>query len=146
MHMLTNNFSLEELTRSQTAVRKDLDNTPTSEVLANLTDLAFALEQVRALLDSPIFVSSGYRSPKVNAAVGGSSSSAHCRGMAADFVAGKFGSPLDVCRKIAASDLEFDQLIFEGNWTHYSIDPRMRRQVLTAHFTGGRVSYVQGLG
>src|SRR3990167_3933552 len=127
MERLSNNFSLEELTHSETATRKGLDNTPDAETVANLTELALALESVRGLLGCPLHISSGYRSPKVNAAVGGSSSSAHCRGMAADFTAPQFGSPQEICQEIADSPLQFDQLIFEGTWAHYSIDPRMRQ-------------------
>ena len=144
--MLSSHFSLEELTHSEIATRKGLDNTPTPEVLANLMDLAATLERVRDLLDAPINVSSGYRSPKVNAAVGGSKTSAHCQGFAADFIAPQFGDPRAVCEKIRDSGLDFDQCIYEGKWTHLSIDPKMRGQVLTAHFGNGTVTYSQGIG
>jgi hypothetical protein len=147
MKRLSNHFFLDEFTHSQIAVREEIDNTPNAEHLANLSDLAMALEDVRSLLDCPIYISSGYRSPKLNVAAKGSKSSAHCRGMAADFTARQFGTPEDVCRKIEASGLEFDQLILEFfQWTHFSIDPRMRRQVLTAHRANGQVSYTQGIG
>lgn len=142
---LSHNFSLAELTHSETAVRRGLDNTPSLEVLENLTALAVALEAVRTLLGAPINVSSGYRSPVVNLAVGGSQSSAHCRGLAADFTAPLFGSPEAICLAISKSDIAFDQLIYEGKWVHLSIAPTMRRQVLTAHFVGGNVRYTAGL-
>ncbi len=144
--MLTSHFSLEELTHSEIAVRKGLDNTPTPEIEANLAELALALEQVRELLDCPLHISSGYRSAKVNAAVGGTGTSAHCQGYAADFTAPPFGSPKDIAEKIRDSALVWDQLIAEGTWVHISIDPKMRRQVMTAHFAGGKVSYSQGIG
>ena len=145
MSRLSHNFSLAELTHSETAVRKGLNNEPGAEVLENLKSLATALESVRALLGAPILISSGYRSPEVNAAVGGSANSAHCRGLAADFISPRYGSPLEICTALAASDIVFDQLIFENSWVHLSIAPTMRRQVLTAHFDKGRVRYTAGL-
>ena len=137
---LSSSFTLEQFTFSETAIRKGLDNTPNDEQLANLTDLAQALERVQQLL-GPLHISSAFRSPKVNAAVGGSSTSAHMEGYAADFTCPSFGTPLEVCKAIAASDLSFDQLIQEGTWAHLSIDPRMRRELLTATFSGGKATY-----
>lgn len=143
---LSNHFTLEELTHSEVAVRKGLDNTPGSEALTNLADLASALEEVRSLLDCPIIISSGYRSPKVNAAVGGSATSAHCDGYAVDFIVPGFGTPQEIARAIAASSVAFDQLIYEGTWVHLSIDPRMRNNTLTAHFANGKTTYTNGIG
>lgn len=142
---LSAHFTLEELTRSDIALRKGIDNTPTDETVGNLTDLAAALEQVRSFLGFPLYVNSAYRSPKVNTAVGGSPTSAHCRGYAADFVSPQFGSPKEVCMAIMESDLPFDQLIFEGTWVHLSVDPRLRGEVLTAHFGVGGVTYTNGI-
>lgn len=137
---LSNSFTLEQFTFSETAIRKGLDNTPNDEQIANLTDLAQSLERVQQLL-GPLHISSAFRSPKVNAAIGGSSTSAHMEGYAADFTCPSFGTPLEVCKAIAASDLSFDQLIQEGTWAHLSIDPRMRRELLTATFSGGKATY-----
>lgn len=82
---LTKNFTLEELTNSSTAKQKKLDNTPTKEVIENLTKLATTvLQPLREAFNAPIIVSSGYRSPKVNAAVGGATNSDHKFGAAAD--------------------------------------------------------------
>lgn len=139
---LSEHFSLAELTHSQTAARKGLDNTPTREALLNLKDTAERMEEVRALLGVSILVNSGYRSPAVNAAVGGSKTSAHMSGHAVDFIAPRFGTPLQICRKIEASGIKFDQAIEEGTWVHLSFDPRMRRQVLTKVPGGG---YASGL-
>ena len=144
--MLSSHFSLEELTHSEIAVRKNINNTPDVDAGANLIELAATLEQVRELLDCPLNISSGYRSPKVNATVGGADTSAHCRGYAVDFTARQFGSPQEVCEKIRDSRIAFDQLIYEGTWIHLSIDPRMRGQILTAHFGGGKPTYTQGIG
>ena len=142
---LTEHFMLEELVRSEIAVRKGLDNTPTEDIIQNLNILAGALERVRDLLGGPIFISSAYRSPKVNSAVGGSKTSAHLEGLAADFVCPSFGTPKEICIEIAASGLAFDQLIYEGSWVHLSVDPRYRQQVLTAVFSNGKATYSQGI-
>jgi zinc D-Ala-D-Ala carboxypeptidase len=91
---LTPNFALAELTASQAAARAGISNTPAAAHLANLERLAGQLELVReALGGRPMLISSGYRSPKVNALVGGSASSAHTKGLAADFTCPAFGPP-----------------------------------------------------
>jgi hypothetical protein len=144
MTQLSEHFTLEQLTFSEIAVRKGLANDPTPEQVANLTDLAATLERVWQVV-GPIHINSALRTPKVNAAVGGSVTSAHLDGYAGDFTAPGFGSPLDVCKAIAGSDIPFDQLIAEGYWAHISIALAMRRQVLTAHFLNGKVAYTQGL-
>ena len=128
---LSEHFTLAEFTISQTAARKGLDNTPGPGTIEHLKLTAAKLEKVRALLRRPIIVNSAYRSPAVNKAIGGVSTSAHCMGYAVDFICPTYGTPLQVAKAIAASDLKFDQLIEEGTWVHISIDPRMRRQVLT---------------
>ena len=138
MH-LSANFTLEELTRSEVALRKGLDNTPDAETIANLTELALALEKVRDLLGKPIHINSAYRGPKVNSAVGGSKTSAHMKGYAADFVCPAFGTPQDICHSIMDSTIDYDQLIHEfGSWVHLSIDPQMRRMNLTIDSQGTR--------
>ena len=143
---LSNNFTLEELTFSETAVRKGLDNVPNDEQTANLTELAQTLERIQSLLGFPLHINSAYRSPKVNAAVGGSPTSAHMEGYAADFTCRAFGDPKEVCQAIIESDIAFDQVILEGNsWTHVSVKPTMRRETLTATFAGGRATYSNGI-
>lgn len=131
---LTKHFSLAELTRSDTALRLGIDNTPTRHHLANLHVLAAKLEEVRALLGHPIIITSGYRSPALNQAVDGSATSSHREGLAADFHCPGFGPDQAVAQAIADSALEFDQLIFEQartHWVHLGVDPRMRREVLS---------------
>src|SRR5690606_29053528 len=109
---LSKHFTLAELTRSATAQHLGLENSPTVHELANLMRLAAVLEEVRRLLGHrPILISSGFRSEAVNKAVGGSTSSAHRLGLAADFTCPDFGSPLMVCKAIASSGIAFDQLI-----------------------------------
>lgn len=144
---LSDHFTLAELCHSETAIRKGLPNTPSPEIRSNMGVMAQGLEAVRSLLGGvPIIVSSGYRSPELNRAIGGSPTSAHCQGWAADFIAPAFGTPLEICTEIAASGIPFDQLIEEGTWVHISFDPRCRRDVKTAHFgLNGAVKYTQGL-
>jgi hypothetical protein len=144
---LTEHFSLDQLTVSGIALRKGLSNVPNDEQIAHLTLLAQTLEQLREFL-GPFHIDSAFRSPEVNAAVGGSSHSAHLDGYAADIVAPGFGTPLEVCQAIAGAGIPFDQLIQEGGihgWTHVSVDPRLRKEIMTAHFDGGKVSYSTGL-
>lgn len=134
---MTQNFSIDELTFSQTATRLGINNNPSPIVLGNLKETAQRLEEVRKLLGQPINVSSGYRSPTLNRAIGGSSSSAHCLGFAVDFTSRRFGTVPDIVKKIRASGIKFDQLIDEfsdsgGGWVHISFAPQMRQQVLKA--------------
>jgi zinc D-Ala-D-Ala carboxypeptidase len=126
---LSENFSLEELTASETAARKGIDNTPSEEVINNLKRLAAALQEVRALLNHrAILVSSGYRSPELNQAVGGSATSDHCKGLAADFICPSYGTPNDIVRAIAASGLSFKQVIREfDRWVHLCDSRRRTR-------------------
>lgn len=145
--ILTKHFTLAEFTTSQTAMRRGIDNTPTAEALQNLQELANGLERVRAVLGCPILISSGYRSPKLNAAIGGARNSQHCKGEAADFIAPGFGSPMEVCKEIVRhqESIQFDQLIHEGSWVHISFTPEPRGQVLTAVFGEGATRYVKGI-
>jgi hypothetical protein len=145
-------FRLSEFLRSETAVRRGIDNEPPAAVLANLRNvLGPSMQRVRDLLMQPVQITSGYRSPALNAAIGGSDFSQHTLGLAADFIAPRFGSPRAIARHIAnhAEQIRYDQLIFEGQWVHISFLPpgrgTPRAQVLTAHFAGGRVSYSAGI-
>jgi zinc D-Ala-D-Ala carboxypeptidase len=147
---LTPHFSVAELTRSEYAVRKGIDNTPNDEVLANLLLLADGLERVRSVLGVSVYISSGYRSQKVNAGIGGATNppSAHTLGLAADFTAPEFGSPLEICRALESQqdEVDFDQLINEGTWVHISFkEASPRGEILTAHFNGGKATYTRGL-
>lgn len=142
---LSAHFSLEELVASQVATRQGISNAPPGKVIANLHRVADALEKVRQLVLAPIYVSSGYRSPALNQAVGGASNSAHVLGLAADFTAAGW-TPRALALKIAESDIEFDQLIYEGTWVHLGLsEASARRQLLTAVFKGGRASYQTGI-
>ena len=139
-------FTLNEFTISQTATRKGIDNTPSAPVIERLRMLAATLERVRGLLgNSPIRISSAYRCKKLNRAIGSGDSSAHLLGYAVDFTCPIFGTPKEVAQEIAASNIKFDQLIYEGTWIHLSIDPRNRRELLTATFKNGKASYTKGI-
>jgi hypothetical protein len=146
---LSPHFSLEELVFSSTAVRLGIDNTPPPAIVANLTQACALFEQVRALLGVPMHTDSGYRCWALNAAVGGSKTSGHPLGWCLDFTAPAFGRPIDIVRKIVASQMatqmKWDQLIMEGTWVHISADPRMRMEIETAVWVNGEASYQQGI-
>jgi hypothetical protein len=142
---LSQNFTLEELTFSQVAARKGIDNTPSPESIENLGKLcSVLLEPIRALLGVPLHVDSGYRSQEVNAAVGGASNSAHLEGRAADII--PLGMSLEEAfDKIRGSDLPFDQVIGECGpaWIHVAIADNPRRQALTCWGSPGHWHYVE---
>lgn len=147
---LTDHFSLAEMCASDNAVRFGIDNTAGPVIQKNLLRTSQTLELVRTVLGAKaIRINSGYRCDALNKKVGGSTTSAHSFGLAADFVCPDFGSPLTICRKIVASSIAFDQLIWEGTWVHIGlaaegVKPRM--QVLTAHFSTGKpTTYTVGL-
>ena len=129
---LTPNFTLEEFTISETAARAGVDNVPPlgTPERANLERTAQVLEEVRSILGHPILISSGYRGPWVNTAVGGSKSSAHMSGLAVDFICPGFGTPHAICKKLHPhlKALGIDQLIHEyKTWVHLGLtggDPR----------------------
>ena len=154
MTMLTNNFSLHEMIKSETAIRRDMDNTPHSdEVVQNLTVLCEQiLQPLRDVYGVGIKVNSGYRSPDVNAAVGGSRTSDHCKGQAADIeIPGVANAEL---AQYIVDNFDFTQLILEfytqgvpdSGWVHVSYDSNnLKRQVMTAVRQSGRTVYLQGL-
>lgn len=141
---LSPHFSLAELTRSDKARELGISNVPTIAVVADLHRLADRLEQVRALLGGrTITVNSAYRCPQLNRAVGSKDTSLHLHGLAADIVCPAFGTPLQICRTIAASGIPFDQLIHEfGRWVHLGLafDGKTdRRQQLTIDSHGTHI-------
>ena len=132
---LSPNFTLAQLSFSETAIARGIDNRPPPPHVLHLRALAARLEEVRSLLGAPLRITSAYRSPALNAAVGGVPTSRHALGLAADFTCARFGSPLDVARAIADSGIDFDQLIHEyGRWVHFGLcaaGETPRRQLLT---------------
>ena len=138
---LSLHFTLEELTHTD---HRQLDNTPNTDELANLTRLAKFLEQVKtALGGKPVMINSAFRSKAVNDAVGSRDSSQHRIGCAADIrVPGM--TPDQVVKAVIASDLEFDQVIREfDRWTHISIPNEKarspRKQALIIDKQGTRI-------
>jgi hypothetical protein len=161
---LTPHFTLEELTHSDTAVRLGIDNTPPPGIEISLTTLADGLEQVRSVLGHPILVHSGYRSEELERFLAYKDFMAWCEkhdkdpdkawpeylarkshplGWAADLTCPCFGTPAEIVKVIRKSGIKFDQLIEEGSaasaWCHFSVDPRLRGQVLTARFDANGV-------
>ena len=150
---LSPNFSLNELTKSETALRKGLDNEPTQDVIAALQTLAVnVLQPVRDHYAKGVKVNSGYRSPEVNASVGGSKTSDHCKGQAADIeIPGVANKELALYIR---DNMEYTQLILEGyvedvpdsGWVHVSYDQsNLKKQVMTAKFINGKAIYSNGI-
>jgi hypothetical protein len=136
---LSPHFTLEELTASETAARRGIDNTPPQAVIARLRHTAMGLEAVRIRLGAPVIISSGYRSPELNLAVGGSTNSDHMTGDAVDFICPGFGAPSTIVSALKDAGIEFDQLIEEfGRWVHMSFGLRRRGQVLRIDSQGTR--------
>jgi hypothetical protein len=143
---LTSHFSLEEMVASQTAARKGIDNTPAAAIVDNLRLVCERLEEVRRAVGAPVFISSGYRCPALNRAVGGAAKSRHMDGLAVDFIIPAAGTALQVARAVAGCGVVFDQLIHEyGQWVHLGLAPwgvPPRRQMLSI-FPG--TGYLDGL-
>jgi len=145
---LSENFTLWELIRSDSADRAGLDNSPSLQELEILRETAKNMQLVRELLGSkPINVTSGFRNQAVNEEVGGVANSAHRLGYAVDFTCPNFGSPYDICKRIEDSPLIgiVDQLIQEYNaWVHISFDPRVRGEKLSYFKVDGRTQIYAG--
>jgi uncharacterized protein YcbK (DUF882 family) len=141
---MSEHFSVEELCRSDIAIRLGMDNTPPAGASLRLDLLMAGLEEVRALLDNPMNISSGYRCQNLNTYIGGAAGSDHILGYAADFTCPGYGSPLEIVRKIQQSPIDFGQVIQEGRWVHISFNPKKDREVLTAHFSPTGVTYTSG--
>lgn len=140
-------FTITELTKSATAQRRGIKNTPSKEVTNSLTALIEKiLDPLREVYGKPIIVDSGYRCPQLNAAVGGAASSQHVKGEAAD-IRTLTDTPTEnkkLFDLIIKLKLPFDQLIDEHgfNWVHVSFGPRHRRQILKAIKKNGKTCYV----
>lgn len=150
---LSRHFYLEEFTKSQAATRLGINNTPSPQVVENLRLLCEnVLEPIRTSWRKPVVISSGYRSPAVNSAIGGSKTSQHCFGMAADFeIMG-----VDNCdlTRWVQQNLQYDQLILEfhnheegpnSGWVHVSYNAgKNRMQDITAAIINGKTRYLKG--
>ena len=150
---LSQNFSLAEMTKSETALRLDLPNDPEPDHLENMKALAEnVLQPVRNYFGMGVKVNSAYRHPDVNKAVGGSTTSDHCKGMAADIEIP--GIPNAELAEWIQDNLEFRQLILEfytpgvpdSGWVHVSYNSSdNKKQVLTAMKENGKTVYKPGL-
>ena len=146
---LSNNFSLAELVKSQTAVRKGINNEPGTAEIENLIHLAKnILQPVREHFGKPVIISSGYRSPELCEAIGSSAKSQHAKGEAADFEIG--GVDNKELATWISKNTEFDQLILEfydgvdpnSGWVHCSASKeKSRKQLLKAEKIEGRTVY-----
>ena len=127
---LSEHFTLEEATHSDTAIRQGIDNQPSTVQLENMKVAAQKLEQLRAIT-GPLHINSWLRLPAVNVAVGGSKVSSHMDGWAIDVSCGKL-TPYQLCQEVKKAGIKFDQIIHEfGSWMHISFAPEMRQQELT---------------
>jgi len=152
---LSKNFTLNELTKSETATRLDIDNTPNDEQIESLRLLCEnILQPVRDHFGKPVRISSGFRCAELNSspAVGGSKTSDHCKGQAADIEIDGVANP-DLAQWIM-DNLTYSQLILEfyeqgkpsSGWVHVSYNPeKLIKQELTAVKVAGKTQYLQGL-
>ena len=146
---LSSNFSLGELTKSQTATRKGIDNTPSPEHQENLKRLCEnVLQPVRDHFSQVVTISSGYRSPELCTAIGSKITSQHAKGQAADFEI--FGVSNKTLADYIDSELHYDQLILEywnesdpnSGWVHCSFsEGQNRKQYLRAYKEDGKTKY-----
>jgi len=148
--MISKHLSLKEVTKSNTADRLGINNTPTTEHLISLKLVAkHIFEPIREHFNTPIGISSGYRSKALNEAVKGSKTSAHCRGEALDIDADIYGGITNAeIFNYIKDNLQFTQLIWEygtdnePNWLHVSYDPNnLKKQVLKAVKGKGYINY-----
>lgn len=150
---LSKNFSLGEYTKSQTASRKGIDNTPSNEHLEAAKALFKNVAQPVRDHFGPTIVTSGYRSPELNAEIGGSSTSQHTKGEAVDLEV--LGVPTTEVAQWISDNLDYDQLILEffvpgeinSGWVHvsYKNDGTNRKENLTASRVNGQTQYSYGL-
>jgi zinc D-Ala-D-Ala carboxypeptidase len=149
---LSKHLSLAEVSRSETAKRKGINNTPSGEHLENFKKLAENIfEPIREHFGVPIHISSGYRSKELNSAIGGSATSQHCSGEAIDIDMDGSASGVTNAQvfNFIKDNLQFDQLIWEfgsdsnPDWVHVSYETtgKQRKQILKAIKSGGKTSY-----
>jgi zinc D-Ala-D-Ala carboxypeptidase len=146
--MISEHFSVAETQHSGYAVSHGIPNIPPLELECAVKHTADAMERVRAALgNKAIRITSWYRSPVVNRAVGSKPTSQHLKGEAVDFTCPTYGTPLDICRQLVKLQdlIRFDQLILEPSWVHISFtlsNAKPRGQVLSLLKSG---QYSQGL-
>lgn len=148
---LSTHFSLSEFVQSDTAERMGINNDLPIELTANAQATADMLEKIRAYMveqsgrNIPIIITSGYRCPQLNRAIGSSDTSDHRKAMAADFRAPAFGTPLEVCKALApvVSVLGVGQVIYENSWIHVST--RIPDKIINRILTVSGKDYIPGI-
>ena len=149
---LTPNFTLQEMIRSEYAKRNGIDNIPNPEQVNNLIELCKTLELIRAYLDAAIHITSGYRSVSVNVGIGGSKTSQHCYGQAADIETGHETKELYILIKdmVKRGLITVGQLICEfaesnsGGWVHISLPTETKKnEFLIATKVNGKTVYTK---
>lgn len=150
-------FTIRELTKSETAVRKGIDNTPSKEIEKSLTALINnVLDPLREKWGAPIRVSSGYRCPKLNKAIGGAAGSQHMKGEAADItsLSDSRNDNMALLQLLLNSGIVFDQVISEDvdsmgrpNWIHVSYTTKRanRKKRTTMKKVRGKTVYLSGI-
>ena len=145
--ILSKNFTLNEFTKSVSAIRNGIDNSPNAEHIRNIQLLVkYVLQPLREGLNKPIRITSGYRSEALNKAIKGSKKSQHCKGQAADLqfkVDGVMNNKM-IWDKVIELDLPFDQMINELNysWIHISYnEEHNRKAMLEAYKESGKTKY-----
>jgi hypothetical protein len=143
---LSPHFTLEEMLYSDTAQVMGIDNTPDLQSASNLARVAQVMEQIRHFLGGhTVNISSGYRCPQLNAAIGGATSSAHLYGLACDFTIPGFGTPEQICKRltIGIEHLGIDQLIWEyDSWVHMGLSSgNPRYMALTINDNGTETGF-----
>lgn len=144
---LSEHFRLDEFTVSELAARRGMANMPGAEAIAQLRSLCqLVLEPLRRELGRPVVITSGYRSPELNAAVGGSPNSLHLQGRAADLIVPGV-APLAVCEAARRLKLPCAEIIHEfGRWAHLAVGSAGGRpKILTASLAAGKTQYRDGL-
>ena len=145
--ILSKNFTLQEFTKSVSAIRNGIDNSPNAEHIRNIQLLVkYVLQPLREGLNKPIRITSGYRSESLNKLIKGSKRSQHCKGQAADLqfkVDGVMNNKM-IWDKVIELDLPFDQMINEFNysWIHISYNHEYnRKSLLEAYKESGKTKY-----
>ena len=154
MERISEHISYQEATRSLTAIKKGIDNTPNNNQLENMRALAnYVFEPVRNFFNTPIYICSYFRSPMLNTIIGGSVSSQHCakKGAAMDMDAAVYGGFTNSeLFEFIRGNIGFDQLIwefgddYEPNWVHVSFHMgHNRNEVLQAFITKTATQYIR---
>ncbi len=142
---LSPHLTLAEFTHSDTAARLGLDNSLPENLLEAAMQTGVMLERVRNVLGTPMLISSGYRCPALNKAIGSGPASDHTKAEALDFKSPRFGTPLAVCHALLPllQQLGIGQMIYEHSWVH--ISTRSPIKAANAVLTASRDGYVMGI-